>query len=164
MLKRQLVMFVFLMIAMPVLAVTPRMKLNHSWMNDNYQSIESILKHGEELSVIPVLNTLIDIWLNRDGGVSGEVTPLIVIALINNAEPTLILLSEHPDSFERWLNELDGMVFTDHAGTESEKLNKIKYHVLESMEAYSKNGRQELTIYAEQLIERIEHISVRTVH
>lgn len=163
MFKKKLFLFVFIIVTMPILAATPRTILNHKWMNDNYQSIESTLNNGEEVSVIPVINTLVEIWLNRDGAVSGEVSPLIVLALINNAEPTLILLSENPDSFNRWLNELDGMVFTDHTGTEFEKLNNLKYQAIESMRAYSKYGRAELVLFAHQLIEQLESISVQTV-
>jgi len=163
MLKKQLILLLFLMVVTPAFALPAKVKLNHTWMNDNYQSIELQLQGGEDFLAIPLINTLVEIWLKRDGAISGEVSPLIVVALVNNAEPTLILLSEHPESFEKWLNELEGMVFTDHVGTESGKLKKLKYNAVESMRGYSVSGRPELVVYAEQLILRLESISVRAV-
>ncbi|MCS0449420.1 hypothetical protein [Vibrio diabolicus] len=80
--------------------------------------------------MVPALFSLVEIWKRRDGAISGEVSPLLLVALKIEPQNTLLLLPENPESFNKWLNELEGMVFTDHTGDESNQLEKLRVDVL----------------------------------
>lgn len=81
-------------------------------MIDNHQTIETTLKDSNPSTLVPTIFTLIEIWKRRDGALSGEVSPLILKALIADPYTTLLLLSKQPLSFDNWLDELEGMAFT----------------------------------------------------
>jgi len=87
--------------------------------------------------------------------------PLLLVALKIEPQNTLLLLSENPESFNKWLNELEGMVFTDHTGDESNQLEKLRVDVLATMKSYSRKKPDKLKSMADALIERLEVIRVR---
>ncbi|MCG3727531.1 hypothetical protein [Vibrio cincinnatiensis] len=135
----------------------------HSWMVENYEFIEINLEKTESLVSIPTIVTLVEIWKIRDGALSGEVSPLLIIALKNDPHNTLTLLSNSSLSFNKWLNELEGMVFTDHSGSESNILEKLRVETLVSLKSYSRNNSKELKAMADALIEKLEVIEVRSI-
>ncbi|MDO6544000.1 hypothetical protein [Photobacterium sanguinicancri] len=149
--------------ALPVFSSPERDSLKLDWMMVNHSEIELILGKKETVSVIPIINTLVDIWSKRDGGISGEVSPLIVNALTTNTEYTLSMMSDYPDSFQDWLEELDGIVFTDLTGLESEHLNQEKDNLVQALKNYTKNGNSDLGVFAQRLIKRLESISIQVV-
>ncbi|EME0096365.1 hypothetical protein VXI05_004469 [Vibrio parahaemolyticus] len=132
-------------------------------MIENYKSIESNLEKKEALEIVPTLFSLVEIWKRRDGAISGEVSPLLLVALKVEPQNTLLLLSESPESFYKWLNELEGMVFTDHTGNERVRLERLRVEVLETMKSYSRNRSDKLKPMADALIERLEVIKVRVI-
>ncbi|WP_253652136.1 MULTISPECIES: hypothetical protein [unclassified Vibrio] len=91
--------------------------------------------------MVPALFSLVEIWKRRDGAISGEVSPLLLVALKIEPQNTLLLLPENPESFNKWLNELEGMVFTDHTGDESNQLEKLRVDVLATMKSYSRKSQ-----------------------
>lgn len=137
--------------------------LIHTWMNDNYEVIETNLYESDASVVVPTLNTLIDLWLTRDGSISGEVSPLIAVGLKVHPELTLQMLSVNKPSFERWLDELDGMVFTDHSGHQIEQLEKLRIDLIHSLQEYSLEGSTSLTPMSQRLIEKLNSIEIRVI-
>ncbi|MGR5108901.1 hypothetical protein [Vibrio jasicida] len=141
-------------------AKTPEVSLLHNWMIENYKSIEPNLEKKEALETIPTLFSLVEIWKCRDGAISGEVSPLLMVALKVEPKNTLLLLSESPESFNDWLNELEGMVFTDLTGNEVARLEKLRIDVLATMKSYSKEQPDKLKPMADALIEKLKAIRV----
>lgn len=149
--------------SLPMYAKNQEVNLLHNWMIENYQSIESNLEKKEASEMVPTLFSLVEIWKRRDGAISGEVSPLLLVALKVEPQNTLLLLSEKQESFDKWLNELEGMVFTDHRGDESNQLEKLRVDVLATMKSYSRKQPDKLKLMADALIERLEVIRVRVI-
>ncbi len=149
--------------SLPIYAKNQEVNLLHNWMIENYQSIESNLEKKEASEMVPTLFSLVEIWKRRDGAISGEVSPLLLVALKVEPQNTLLLLSESPESFDKWLNELEGMVFTDHRGDASNQLEKLRVDVLATMKSYSRKQPDKLKSMADVLIERLEVIRVRVI-
>ncbi len=83
-----------------------------------------------------------------------------MVALKVEPKNTLLLLSESPESFNDWLNELEGMVFTDLTGNEVARLEKLRIDVLATMKSYSKEQPDKLKPMADALIEKLKAIRV----
>ncbi|MGI9916776.1 hypothetical protein [Vibrio owensii] len=144
-------------------AKPPEVSLLHNWMIENYKSIELNLSERKTTEMVPTLFSLVEIWKHRDGAISGEVSPLLLVALAAGPQNTLLLLSGSPESFDKWLNELEGMVFTDHTGREMVRLEKLRLDVLATMKSYSKKQPDNFKPMVEALIERLEVIKVSVV-
>ncbi|HHF2856172.1 hypothetical protein MTR11_09020 [Vibrio sp. CCB-PB317] len=144
-------------------AKTPEVSLLHNWMIENYKSIESNLEKKGGSKIVPTLFSLVEIWKRRDGAISGEVSPLLLVALKVEPQNTLLLLSENPESFDKWLSELEGMVFTDHTGNEANRLEKLRVDVLATMKSYSIKQPDKLKLMADALVERLEVIKVSVI-
>lgn len=80
-------------------------------MNDTYKVVETNLYESNASNRFPTLSTLIDLWFTRDGSISGEVFLLMVVGPKVHPELTLRMMLVNKSSFERWLDELEGMVF-----------------------------------------------------
>lgn len=137
------------------------LKLSHSWMNENYETIEANLYDRNSAVFFPTVSTLVDIWSQRDGALSGEVSPLILVALQVDPETTLSLLAKNYSSFEKWLNELEGMVFTDHTGVQKDELEQLRVSTLSSLNAYSEVG--EMALLSRLLADKLMTIEVRVI-
>jgi hypothetical protein len=136
---------------------------NLTWLHDNYPEIEDVVNNKESSYFIPVINTLNDIWIKRDGATTGEISPLLAYALISNPELVLCVLSQQPDSFTKWLSQLQGTLFTDVTGEKSDELKIILSDLQSSMSNYSKTGKKILTPFSKQLGEQLKLIEVRVV-
>ncbi|YCO04928.1 hypothetical protein ACB087_15665 [Vibrio sp. VNB-15] len=97
-------------LSLQVYAKEIEVDLLHSWIVENYQTIELNLEKKEYSEIVPIVFSLVEIWKRRNGAISGEVSPLLLIALKVEPQNTLLLLSEKPEPFNKWLNELEGMV------------------------------------------------------
>ncbi|CAE6903702.1 hypothetical protein ACOMICROBIO_LMKGKHOH_02243 [Vibrio sp. B1FIG11] len=161
---KNIVILIFLMFSSSVIASTPRTELNLLWMKNNYFVIQEHLESDESKIVVPTINTLGEIWVHRDGAVSGEVSLLLLVALTHHTYITLAVLSSEPDSFSKWLNELQGIVFTDFNGGEVEQLSHAKEDLVRALSLYmNSNPQVALAPYGESLLERLEGISIRSV-
>ncbi|MGY0614863.1 hypothetical protein [Vibrio sp. FJH11] len=163
MLKR-IGILVFLVFSATVIASTPRTEINLQWMKSNYSIIQQKLRHDDSILVVPTINTLGEIWIHRDGAVSGEVSSLLLVALTHHTHISLAVLSSEPDSFLKWLNELQGIVFTDFNGGEVEQLSQTKEDVVRALSSYmNSNPQVMLAPYGKSLLERLEEITIRSV-
>lgn len=163
MLKR-IGILVFLVFSTDVIASTPRTEINLQWMKNNYSIIQQKLRHDDSILVVPTINTLGEIWLHRDGAVSGEVSSLLLVALTHHTHISLAVLSSEPDSFLKWLNELQGIVFTDFNGGDVEQLSQTKEDVVRALNSYMNSNPQVMLVpYGKSLLERLEEITIRSV-
>lgn len=163
MLKR-IGILVFLVFSTTVIASTPRTEINLQWMKNNYSIIQQKLRHDDSILVVPTINTLGEIWLHRDGAVSGEVSSLLLVALTHHTHISLAVLSSEPDSFLKWLNELQGIVFTDFNGGDVEQLSQTKEDVVRALNSYMNSNPQVMLVpYGKSLLERLEEITIRSV-
>ncbi|EGR0111181.1 hypothetical protein OC508_20070 [Vibrio vulnificus] len=161
---RKVLILSLLLFSSSAISSLSRVDLNLRWMKDNYTVIEEILSGDYSHMVIPTVNTLGEIWFHRDGGVSGEVSPLLVIGLTHHTSITLAVLSSKPDSFSKWLNELQGIVFTDFNGGEVERLTQSHEELVRALRTYlASNPQEDFAHYGQILLERVEVISVRSV-
>ncbi len=155
---------ILLLFSTSMMASDPRTELNLDWMKSNYSLIQKNLIKDSSSLVIPTVNTLGEIWLQRDGAVSGEVSPLLLVSLTHHTHITLVVLSSEPNSFFKWLDELQGIVFTDFNGGEVEQLSQTKDDLVRALDLYmSSNPQEKLVPYGESLLQRLEEISIRTV-
>ena len=138
--------------------------LQLDWMQNHYTAIDHHLATASKDDVIPEITTLIAIWKKRDGAVSGEVSPLLITALTHHTEITLTMLASSPVSYEKWLGELEGIVFTDLSGDQFEQLTVMKQSLTHALTAYvNATPTRSQTALATQLLARIETISVSQV-
>ena len=100
--KSRLLLFAFLLYPTVSPAKSSEIHLLLNWMIDNHQTIETTLKDSNPSTLVPTIFTLIEIWKRRDGALSGEVSPLILKALIADPYTTVLLLSKQPLSFDNW--------------------------------------------------------------
>lgn len=140
-----------------------KLEQNHHWMNKNYDTIIQVISSDDELLVVPIINTLSDLWSQRDGALSGEVSPLVIEALINEPEITLIALSSDSESFKKWLGEIQGMAFTGQSIDDVEYLTEMKKRLNVSLVEYISHGDSNLILYADMLIDKLDEISIRIV-
>ena len=106
---------------------------NLIWLDQNLPRITETVTDEITFELIPVLNTLASIWLKRDGGTTAEVSLPIMSALIKHPNLMLPMLTEDTKSFERWLKQFNGIVFTSFSGDSKEKLEKIHTELEKSM-------------------------------
>lgn len=161
---KNIVTLIFPVFSTATFASSPRTELNLRWMKDNYLTIQEHLKNDDSKLIVPIINTLGEIWVHRDGAVSGEVSPLLLVALNHHTHITLVVLSSEPDSYSKWLNELEGIVFTDFNGEEVERLSHAKEALVKALVSYTNSNPKTILIpYGERLLERLEEITIRSV-
>lgn len=152
-----------LFIANPIFAKTSLNTINLDWLQNNYSDIETIVKNKNSVYFVPVLNTLGDIWYKRDGATTGEISPLLAKSLIANPDLMLYIFAEHPDSFSKWLSQLQGTLFTDITGENYNKLKILHLELYKSMNSYIKTGNKDLVPFSKRIIEKLKVIKVRVV-
>ncbi|MDO6775804.1 hypothetical protein Q4591_10580 [Shewanella sp. 3_MG-2023] len=150
-------------ISLPVYSADTMHDENLNWFNNNYVQIENVLAQDADLSLVPYLNTLIVMWTKRDGAMTGEISPLLAVSLINHPELTLRAFAEHPKSYERWLTQLQGTLFTDFSGNDHKSLKKLHCDLSSAMENYSQYGDESLIPLAMNLLESLKAIEIRVV-
>ncbi len=164
MLTKCLIIMLMLLAVNPAFAVCSKNSINLDWLHENYNDIEVLVQKKEKnSSLIPVLNTLGDIWYKRYGGTTGEVSPLLAKALITNPDLMLSVLADYPESFSRWLSQLQGTLFTDFTGTQFNELKKLHSRLYKAMQEYTKTGHENLIPFARRLAEKLKTIKIRTV-
>lgn len=152
-----------LFIANPLFAKTSLNTINLDWLQNNYSDIETIVKNKNSVYFVPVLNTLGDIWYKRDGATTGEISPLLAKSLIANPDLMLYIFAEHPDSFSKWLSQLQGTLFTDITGEKYNELKILHLELYKSMNKYIKTGNKDLVPFSKRIIEKLKDIEVRVV-
>jgi len=159
MFTRFLVIILMLLAANPAFATSSKNMINLDWLHENYSDIDALVqKKGENSSLIPVLNTLGEIWYKRNGGTTGEISPLLAKALITNPDLMLSILADYPESFSRWLSRLQGTLFTDFTGTQFNDLEKLHARLYKAMKEYTKTGHENLIPFAYRLVEQLKTI------
>lgn len=157
---------IFLLLALYSLftqAASLKNEINLSWMANNFQQIEKTLSSRESYELIPVINTLSEIWYRRDGAITGEVSTPIILALIFHPELMLPMLADRPDSFDRWLSQFNGIVFTDYSGDSFDELKLLHKQLTESMSNFAKSCDPHLTPYANKILQQLKITEVRVV-
>lgn len=134
------------------------------WMSKGNTNIEHYLSKNDESVSIPIIYTLTSIWVKRDGATSSEVSPLLAEAIIHEPKLTFLSLKEHGESYKRWLEELQGALFTDYQGTQREVLQSLHTELLNSLQEYITNENDmALKSLAIELQNRVKQIRVRVV-
>lgn len=136
----------------------------HVWMQSHYTVIEHDLRTQSLDAVIPHITTLVSIWEQRDGAMSGEVSPLLITAIIHHTDTTLAMMGASTAAYSKWLNELEGIVFTDFSGDQFAALVALKSALSDALKHYvAIEPVQSQHTVALQLLTHIEAITVRTV-
>lgn len=160
---KKLLMAVLFLASCSTSATTYKNEANLTWLHENYRFIRVEVSKANSSHQLPIINTIGEIWKRRDGGTSGEVSPLIAKALISSPSLMLSVFEENPDSFKTWLNELESPLFTDFTGEGYDELIALHKELLEAMTIYTQTGDTRLTPFAEQLVDELKGISVRVV-
>lgn len=75
----------------------------------------------------------------------------------------LYIFAEHPDSFSKWLSQLQGTLFTDITGEKYNELKILHLELYKSMNKYIKTGNKDLVPFSKRIIEKLKDIEVRVV-
>ena len=161
--KRLILFILAVMLCMPAMAVSSKNEINLIWMNENQQQIKSTVIDAKSYQLVPTLNTLVDIWLQRDGATTGEVSTYIILALIHHQELMLSMLVENEKSFIYWLSEFQGIVFTDFSGDSFDELQSLHNQLSASMAECIKKCDSNLAINAKKILNKLNETEVRAV-
>ncbi len=104
-------------------------KITSEWYHDNKDKIIYSIK-DTTVNSGPTLDTLINIWKNRDGVIGAEVTQYFVLALINKPNQIIKLFTKYPKSFDEWVDEIPSNILTDYGDDPyiiSDQRNQIIY-------------------------------------
>ncbi|GGB22241.1 hypothetical protein [Agarivorans gilvus] len=159
--KKSLMALVLLVTSLQVFATTTVNDINLNWLNRNYFELKQDIKSSNFKTIVPIANTLGLIWLKRDGATAGEVSPLIASLLIKQPNIMLSILSQYPEEYQKWLEELQSSLLTDFSGGEEEALEETRLELIQSMEMI--NEAHSLKPFADQLANKLKLLSVRVI-
>lgn len=154
---------ILLGVSFSAFSTTYQNEINLAWFHENHEYISIAIDSGEFTPLVPIVNTIGEIWKKRDGGISGEVSPVIAKLLVKEPELMLSVFEANPEHFSRWLNELQSPLFTDFTGNEYESLVTLHHDLLGMMLKYSKDGNPRLVPFSRRLVEKLKVIDVRVV-
>ncbi len=161
--NKKIIFFLFFLCSLPAQAVSIKNEINLTWMADNFQQVEKTVSGNRSYELIPVINTLSEIWHRRDGATTGEVSTLIIRALIFHPELMLPMLADKPDSFERWLSQFNGIIFTDYSGDTFDELKLLHKQLTESMLNVSNSCDSGLTHYANRILKQLTITEIKRI-
>lgn len=159
----KILIYILLWASFPVTATTYHNEANLLWFHRNYDHIMVTINSGKNVSLVPIVNTIGQIWKKRDGGISGEVSPVIATLLIQEPDLMLSVFEENSEHFSKWLDELQSPLFTDFTGSDYENLVVLHRELLNAMIEYSKSGDSRLVPFSKRLVEKLRTIDVRVV-
>ncbi|WP_417552528.1 hypothetical protein [Marinomonas fungiae] len=136
---------------------------NMDWLTQHHKQLEETLSSTDKQDFIPSLNTVLSLWVHRDGGITGEVSPYIIRAIITAPELVLGELETHPESYTRWLTQLQGQVFTAIYPEQLEQLNALKQKVSSVLSDYIQLPDSQAKKTAKRLLRELETITVYVV-
>lgn len=144
-------------------AASLKNEINLAWMANNFQQIEKTVSGNKSYELIAVINTLADIWYHRDGATTGEVSIPIIHALISHPELMLPMLADKPDSFDLWLSQFNGIIFTDFSGNSFNELKLLHEQLTESMFNFSKSCDPNLMPHAGKILKQLKITEVKRI-
>jgi hypothetical protein len=161
---RAFLFWCLLLFVLPASACDSLLELNSQWLNQNHEEVIDNLRTGDIQKTLPLINIIRNVWLHRDGAISGEVSPYLAEALIASPEPVLLIFQVHEQEFSKWLNELQGSLFTDYEGDQHKHITALRSSLLDSLGKYiSSNQNGDLTAIAKRLVDKVETLQVRVV-
>ena len=113
--------------------------LNAKWLHQNESIIAQNLQTRTDVAAMPIINTLGEIWQNRDGALGSEVSPQIANALIYKANNMLAWFQKHPEALKSWAQEIPYSLLTNYSGEPeySAYLKQLKAQLTSSMSSYN---------------------------
>ncbi|QFU06880.1 hypothetical protein FIU82_17945 (plasmid) [Pseudoalteromonas sp. THAF3] len=160
----KIIFLVFSIFSLSAHATSLKNENNLSWLLNNYDKVEETVSRDKSYELIPVTNTLVEIWYHRDGATTAEVSIPIIMALIHHPDIMLPMLADNPDSFDRWLSQFNGIVFMDFSGESFDELTSLKVQLAESMSSFSQRSDHQLKPFVNKLLKQLEVTEVRTVN
>lgn len=136
---------------------------NMDWLTQHHTQLEETLSSTDKKDFIPSLNTVLFLWVHRDGGITGEVSPYIIRAIITAPELVLGELGTHPESYSRWLTQLQGQVFTAIYPEQLEQLVDLKQKLSSVLSEYIQLPDSKAKTPAKRLLQQLETINVYVV-
>ncbi|UTV99857.1 hypothetical protein KDW99_01525 [Marinomonas rhizomae] len=136
---------------------------NMDWLTSHQEYVDNALTSEQSKDFLPVLNTVIAVWERRDGALTAEISPLILQAIIAEPELTFDALHDNPKSFNRWLKQLQGQVFTAINPDQVQPLNDLKMELETSLSSYIIHPDAPFKKQAKRLLEQVQAISVYMV-
>lgn len=136
--------------------------VNLEWFAKNNAYIEIALQDNERQAV-PVVNTLGQIWLHKDGAVASEVAPFIAKALM--LQPTLMLswFQTYPNTLVEFNEGMQYHLYTDYTGTKQQKIEDFKKVFESSLQSFQSKEKSELTAIANRILQASQKLQVRVV-
>ena len=139
-------------------------ELNYEWYIHNYKYIEKTLIDGKDKKVVPIVNTLGQIWIKRDGAIGAEVSPYIAKALIFQTKTMLIWFSANSKGFSEWVSNIEANLLTDYSGVRLAEIKKLRSDLLSSLNKYITNETDnELGRMAKIILTKLESSEVREI-
>lgn len=138
-------------------------EVNMAWLSKHHNSAEQALSSVKDANFLPTLNTAVAIWLHRDGALTGEISPYLIKAIIADPELTLMALNDAPESFNKWLKQLQGQVFTVVEVSQIEPLTDLKSELESALVAYIMEPKATQIEPAKRMLEKVQEATVYMV-
>ena len=141
-------------------------KLRMEWLSQKQDSLVAEIRVAKKVELLPMMETLGQLWLRRDGALATEVAPYIAEIIIREPALAFSWFSEHPTEFNEFVTQSQYSIFTDYA-IDAEIQIEMEYLrqrlVLASAEFGSSNQGELLIKMAEKLSKKVQAIKVRVV-
>lgn len=134
------------------------------WYSANYDEVLTTLEQDSSFTVLPVVNTVCEIWSRRDGAMGSEVAPAVARALIHHSTLTLRWFRDHPSDFQAWLDRMPYDLLTDYSDEQSEEMEVLRLQLANTLSEYATEERDaSLASMAQAVVDVATNSVVRQV-
>lgn len=137
-------------------------KVDYEWYISNSSRIENTIK-DINVNSEHMIDTLVNIWKNRDGAIGLEVSEYIVLGLIHKPNETLKVFASYPKSFKDWVNDIPENVLTDY-GKGSGSIKNERELIICSLNKYKVSKKENrYKKMADKIIHKLNNTKLRVI-
>lgn len=137
---------------------------NLYWYESNIAEINDLLLSSKSIEVIPIINTIGEIWQFRDGAIGSEIAPVIAQSFIYHPHVTFLWFNKHSKAFDDWITELPEALLTDYDGSYADRLKAVKKDLLVTLNSYlASSNSDKLESLANKFISKLEATEVKII-